>query len=251
MSGSGRTAFASSSNDSDVDRQLAAAGGHHRALDPDPVAAVEVVELVDGGPRRSSSVLTNSWIVPSRSWSVAKLSLPWRRSSRSRPAIRTRTSVDVAGGEVAVLGAERAGGRGRVEPDRVRLDAGGPHRVELGEPLFTEISDVLGRVLVDIVAGAGRWLGSVAPEPLACPGGMAPVAGLRSAPSATEDSSWGASDIGSRLSARPTEHLDHSEGSHGQTRRQGRTHHGRRQRHGRGGRRALRRRRARASWSPT
>ena len=47
LSGSGRTALASSSSAVDLDRELALAGGHHRAVDADPVAEVERLDVVE------------------------------------------------------------------------------------------------------------------------------------------------------------------------------------------------------------
>ena len=118
----------------DLHRQLALAGGHHRAVDADPVAEVEGVERVVRLLPEHAAATRRAARVPDWSRMVANVSLPWRRSSRMRPATRTRTSVSVPGVEVAELGPQLGEGAVAVEADRVRVDAPRPELVEVGQP---------------------------------------------------------------------------------------------------------------------
>ena len=134
MSGSGRSALASSSKPCDLDRQLALAGGHHRALDARPSRRGRARRTRRAPPPRARSADTKSCTVPDWSRMVANVSLPWRRSSRMRPATRTAHVGLGAGLEVAELGAQLGEGAVAVEADRVRVDAARPQRVEVGQP---------------------------------------------------------------------------------------------------------------------
>ena len=79
---------------------------------------------------------------------VANVSLPWRRSSRMRPATRTRTSVSVPGGQLAEVGAELGEGAVAVEADRVGIDAPRAQIVEVGQaagPFGRDVGREVGR----------------------------------------------------------------------------------------------------------
>ena len=112
----------------DLDRQLALAGRHDGALDPDPVAEVERIEglvraVAEHGPGDEELDLPGP--VPHG----GEGQLPWRRMRRRRPATATRASVSVPGGQLAVRGPQLAQGRAAVEAVRVRVRArrrGGP-----------------------------------------------------------------------------------------------------------------------------
>ena len=99
----------------DLDAQLALARGHHRALDADPVAEVELAER--GEARRRRPRPWRRTAAPRRRGrrSVAKISLPCSRRSIIRPATVTRASVSVPGCECrrARRGARRACACGR------------------------------------------------------------------------------------------------------------------------------------------
>ena len=69
-------------------RQLAAPGPHHLARGPDPVAQVQLGELVEALGHFAAA---NSCTAPDESRSSAKASLPWGRASMTRPATATVT----------------------------------------------------------------------------------------------------------------------------------------------------------------
>ena len=108
----------------DLDAQLALARRHHRAVHADPVAEVEPAERARTTSSPTTALETNSWISPSRSRIVAKISLPCSRISSSRPATATSTSVSVPGLQLAVCGAQLGQRRRAVEAVRVGVDPG-------------------------------------------------------------------------------------------------------------------------------
>ena len=79
----------------DLHRQLALAGGHDGAVDADPVAEVEFLDARRTPRRRSRPSTRTAGSSPERSRIVAKINLPGSRSSMTRPATRTRSSVSV------------------------------------------------------------------------------------------------------------------------------------------------------------
>ncbi len=85
-------------------------------------------------PSPTASVLTNSWIGPSRSWSVAKLSLPWLAHEHQPAGDRDLLVGLGAGRQIRVRGLDRPGRGAAIEAHRIRVDPGRTHRVELPEP---------------------------------------------------------------------------------------------------------------------
>ena len=118
----------------DLHRQLALARLHHRALDADPVAAVEAIEgivvVFAQAPARDEE-LHRCRTGPE---SFANVSFPCRRSSRMRPATRTTWSVSVPGSRSSNSARSSRERAVAVEPDGVRVDAACPEVVEVGEP---------------------------------------------------------------------------------------------------------------------
>ena len=117
----------------DPDRELAPSGGHHRAVDAHPVAAVEVVEGAvdllahDVGAHEELDVAVT--ILEGRE---AQLAL---RSEQHDPAGEAHAVLGLgARWEVGVGGADLTGGVRALEPHRVGLDPGAAQVVELLEP---------------------------------------------------------------------------------------------------------------------
>ena len=124
LSGSGRTALASSSTLVDLDRQLALAGGHHRAVHADPVAEVELLDV--GERRRRRHGLRDEQLdVAGRGRGS------WRRSTcrcRAAASCARRRATSVVGLGARLEAAPRATANSAsvcdaVEPVRVRLGA--------------------------------------------------------------------------------------------------------------------------------
>ena len=130
LSGSGRIDLASRSSRSTF-------------TDSSPLRVVITVPCTPTQSPRSSSFTsakasspitafdTKSWTSTPRSAIVANTSLPVSRSSITRPAIATSSSVSVSGLEPAPPLAHLGDGVGAVEPVRVRVGAEGAHLVEL------------------------------------------------------------------------------------------------------------------------
>ena len=118
----------------DLDAELALARGHHRALDADPVAEVELAECLE--PVVADHRLGDEQLdLAVRSRSVAKINLPCWRSSIIRPATLTRCSVSVPGSSDSNCSRSSVEGVRAVEPVRVRVGAGVAQCVDLVEPL--------------------------------------------------------------------------------------------------------------------
>ena len=104
MSGIGRTALASSSNAIDLDAELALAGRHHRALDADPVAEVELAE-------RGEGVVADDRLGDEQLHLAAAVDASWRRSAC--PASRLQHHPPGDGHALLGLGARLAARRTR------------------------------------------------------------------------------------------------------------------------------------------
>ena len=118
----------------DPDRQLAVVGGDHRALDADPVAEVEVGELVQlvGADR----------VAGRHQLDLAGLVLEVGEVEAAVAALGHHPAGEVdhlagvgAGGEVGELLAQRRRGRVAVEADRVGLDPALAQLLELLQPV--------------------------------------------------------------------------------------------------------------------
>ena len=97
LSGSGRTAFDEQLHAVDLDRQLAGAGRHDRAVDADPVAEIELLDVVERRRRRSPpSTRTAGPVRHGREWSRTR-ACRCRGSSITRPATSTSASVSLPG----------------------------------------------------------------------------------------------------------------------------------------------------------
>ena len=102
-----------------LDRELALLGLHHRALDADPVAEVEVVEARRARRRRRPPRETNSWTRRCRRAAWRTSSFPWRRMQHE-PARDPHDGVGLGAGlerrrSSSRSSAERCG-RGRSAP---------------------------------------------------------------------------------------------------------------------------------------
>ena len=114
-----------------LDRQLTGSGRHHRAVDADPIAAVELLDVseavvADHGPGDEQLQLDAS-IGDGREHELAGVALEQHAAGDCHLGVGLR-----AGREVAPLGPHLRRGVGAVEPVRVRLAAGRPPLIHLG-----------------------------------------------------------------------------------------------------------------------
>ena len=132
--------------------ELAATGGHHRAFDADPVAAVEAVELPVlrlAELVRAHEELDGAVAVLERREAQLALSTQQQEPTRDpHPHVGA-----LPGREVAVLSADAPGRRRRVEAHGVGIDTGGAQGVDLRQPLLTLVAQLLGGRLVGLVVG--------------------------------------------------------------------------------------------------